>query len=180
MKTKPSILIGAVGLLLGAVALTALLTGLIAAIVRVIERPDHATSVCIGVWLGLAGALAILIGAWQALRDERTEEAEARIENLMELVSAAGEYESRDAEASLGGFVDRLSLLSEVDEVEGSKEARVWLMSMHAAKGLEWRAVFVVGLVDGTLPIVYAALLVFYDARPDIAQRIFPKLWQQK
>jgi Co/Zn/Cd efflux system component len=47
------------------------LAGVIAAIIRVIERPDHATSVCIGVWLGLAGALAILIGAWQALRDER-------------------------------------------------------------------------------------------------------------
>ncbi len=45
--------------------------GVIAAIVRVIERPDHASSLCIGAWLGLAGAVAILTGAWQVLRDER-------------------------------------------------------------------------------------------------------------
>lgn len=47
------------------------LLAVIAAIVRVFERPDHASGVCIGVWLALAGALAILLGAWQALRDER-------------------------------------------------------------------------------------------------------------
>ena len=52
----------------------------------------------------------------------------ARIENLMELVSAAREYEAREDDASLGGFVDRLSLLSEADEADGAKEARVWLM----------------------------------------------------
>jgi Na+-transporting NADH:ubiquinone oxidoreductase subunit NqrE len=45
--------------------------GVIAAIVRVFERPDHATATCFGVWLTLLGALAILIGAWQAIRDER-------------------------------------------------------------------------------------------------------------
>lgn len=45
--------------------------GVIAAIVRVIERPDHASLLCIGAWLGLAGAVAILTGAWQVLRDER-------------------------------------------------------------------------------------------------------------
>jgi len=91
-------------------------------------------------------------GYLQALRDERTEEAEARIENLMELVSAAGEYESRDQDAALGGFVDRLSLLSEADEVEGSKEAHVWLMSMHAAKGLEFPVVVVAGMEEGLFP----------------------------
>lgn len=47
------------------------LIAVIAAIVRVFERPDHASAVCIGVWLALAGAVAILLGAWQALRDER-------------------------------------------------------------------------------------------------------------
>jgi hypothetical protein len=44
----------------------------IAAVVRLFERPDHATSLCAGAWLALAGALAILLGAWQSLRDERT------------------------------------------------------------------------------------------------------------
>ena len=47
------------------------LLGVIAAVVRVLERPDHASEVCIGAWLALAGSVAILAGAWQALRDER-------------------------------------------------------------------------------------------------------------
>jgi hypothetical protein len=46
--------------------------GTIAAIVRVLERPEHATGLCAGAWLGLAGALLILIGSWIALSDERT------------------------------------------------------------------------------------------------------------
>ena len=47
------------------------LVAVIAAVVRVLERPDHATSLCAGAWLALAGAVAILAGAWQSLRDER-------------------------------------------------------------------------------------------------------------
>jgi hypothetical protein len=46
------------------------LIGAVAAIVRVLERPDHATGLCAGPWLALAGALAIPLGAWLALRDE--------------------------------------------------------------------------------------------------------------
>jgi len=48
------------------------LVAVIAALVRVIERPDHATSLCAGAWLALAGAVLILAGAWQSMRDERT------------------------------------------------------------------------------------------------------------
>jgi uncharacterized membrane protein HdeD (DUF308 family) len=44
----------------------------IAAVVRVLERPDHATSLCSGGWLALAGAIAMLVGSWQSMRDERT------------------------------------------------------------------------------------------------------------
>ncbi len=86
------------------------------------------------------------------LREERSEDAQARIENLMELVSAAREYEARDPEPSLGGFVDQLSLLSEADEESGNKNARVWLMTMHAAKGLEFPVVFIAGMEDGLFP----------------------------
>jgi H+/Cl- antiporter ClcA len=43
----------------------------IAAVVRVLERPDHATSLCVGPWLALVGAVAIFAGAWETLRDER-------------------------------------------------------------------------------------------------------------
>jgi DNA helicase-2/ATP-dependent DNA helicase PcrA len=91
-------------------------------------------------------------GYLKDLREENTEEANERTENLMELVSAARDYESRDPEASLGGFVDRLSLLSEADEESGTKNARVWLMSMHAAKGLEFPVVFIAGMEEGLFP----------------------------
>ena len=91
-------------------------------------------------------------GYLQDLREDRSEEAEARIQNLMELVSAAREYEARDPEPSLGGFVDQLSLLSEADEENGNREARVWLMTMHAAKGLEFPVVFIAGLEEGLFP----------------------------
>ncbi len=43
----------------------------IAAIVRLIERPEHATSLCAGAWLALAGAILMLLGSWQSMRDER-------------------------------------------------------------------------------------------------------------
>jgi DNA helicase II / ATP-dependent DNA helicase PcrA len=86
------------------------------------------------------------------LREENSEEANERIENLMELVSAAREYETREPEASLGGFVDRLSLLSEADEESGNREASVWLMTMHAAKGLEFPMVVIAGLEEGLFP----------------------------
>jgi DNA helicase-2/ATP-dependent DNA helicase PcrA len=86
------------------------------------------------------------------LREENSEEANERIENLMELVSAAREYETREEEASLGGFVDRLSLLSEADEESGTREAKVWMMTMHAAKGLEFPLVIIAGLEEGLFP----------------------------
>ena len=48
------------------------LAGVIAAIVRVLERPEHAIGLCAGTWLALAGAVMILVGSWQSMRDERT------------------------------------------------------------------------------------------------------------
>jgi DNA helicase-2/ATP-dependent DNA helicase PcrA len=86
------------------------------------------------------------------LREENTEEANERIENLMELVSAAREYETREPEASIGGFVDRLSLLSEADEESGNRDAKVWMMTMHAAKGLEFPVVVIAGMEEGLFP----------------------------
>jgi DNA helicase-2/ATP-dependent DNA helicase PcrA len=91
-------------------------------------------------------------GYLQDLHEERSEEAEGRAENLAELVSAAREYESREAEPSLGGFVDRLSLLSDADEEQGSRDARVWMMTLHSAKGLEFPVVILAGLEEGLFP----------------------------
>ena len=91
-------------------------------------------------------------GYLQDLREERSEEAEGRIENLMELVSAAREYEARHPEPTLGGFVDQLSLLSDVDEEAGTQNARVLMMTMHSAKGLEFPVVVITGLEEGLFP----------------------------
>ena len=91
-------------------------------------------------------------GYLQDLREERSEEAESRIENLAELVSAAREYETRNPEPSLAGFVDQLSLLSDVDEEAGARDARVLMMTMHSAKGLEFPIVTIAGLEEGLFP----------------------------
>ena len=91
-------------------------------------------------------------GYLQDLREERTEEAESRVENLMELVSAAREYETRNPEPSLAGFVDQLSLLSDADEEAGARHARVLMMTMHSAKGLEFPVVIMAGLEEGLFP----------------------------
>ena len=91
-------------------------------------------------------------GYLQDLREDKSEDSQGRIENLMELVSAAREYEGREPEASLGGFTDKLSLLSEADEGQGSLEARIWLMTLHAAKGLEFPTVIMSGLEEGVFP----------------------------
>src|SRR4029453_12160553 len=109
------------------------------------EASGRRVSIMLGLVLDRSGYLA-------GLREERSEEAEGRIENLMELVSAAREYETREEDPALSGFVDRLSLLSEADEAQGSQEARVWLMGMHAAKGLEFPIVVVAGMEEGLFP----------------------------
>ena len=98
------------------------------------------------------GKLLDQSGYIRGLREQNTEEAENRLANLMELVSAARDYEIRETEPSLSGFVDRLALLSETDEEHGNRDAKVWLMTLHAAKGLEFPVVFMVGMEEGLFP----------------------------
>ena len=87
-----------------------------------------------------------------ALRKDGSEEAENRLSNLMELVSAAQDYEVREEDPGLGAFVDAYSLQSEADEGAGPDDARVWLMTLHAAKGLEFPLVVLAGMEDGLFP----------------------------
>jgi DNA helicase-2/ATP-dependent DNA helicase PcrA len=91
-------------------------------------------------------------GYLKDLRDEHSEEAESRIANLAEFVSAAREYETLTPDPSLGGFVDQISLLSDVDEESGTSSARVLLMTLHSAKGLEFPIVVIAGLEEGLFP----------------------------
>jgi DNA helicase II / ATP-dependent DNA helicase PcrA len=90
-------------------------------------------------------------GYMDALRAERTIEAQGRMENLQELVSAAQEYQATAAEPSLSGFLQEISLYSDQDAIRG-EQSLVTLMTLHNAKGLEFRAVFMIGMEEGIFP----------------------------
>ena len=96
-------------------------------------------------------ALLARTGYLQRLKDEGTEEAFSKIENIDELVNVMMEMEEGDEEVSLETFLDKVSLVSDVDLYE-DKENRVSLMTLHCAKGLEFPVVFIVGMEDGLLP----------------------------
>jgi ATP-dependent DNA helicase UvrD/PcrA len=93
-------------------------------------------------------AAVIDSGYERALKDENTEEAEGRLLNLEELVNAAAESEQRGE--TLRDFLDHAALVSDTDEYKA--EAHVTLMTMHAAKGLEFPLVFIAGLEEGLFP----------------------------
>ena len=83
------------------------------------------------------------------LQSERSVEAEGRLENLSELVGMAREYETVD------DFLEQVSLVSDTDDID-EEESTVTLMTLHAAKGLEFPVVFLVGMEDGVFPHVRA------------------------
>ncbi len=89
-----------------------------------------------------------------ALKTENTEEAEGRLENLQELVNAAVDYDE-DEGGGLRDFIDAAALVSDTDQYKG--DAPVTLMTVHAAKGLEFPVVFIVGMEDGLFPHSRAA-----------------------
>lgn len=86
------------------------------------------------------------------LEKEDTIESTTRIENLKEFISVAVDFEMEDAEGTLEDFLASISLLSDVDRMEESDEA-VTMMTVHSAKGLEYPAVFLVGMEEGLFPM---------------------------
>ena len=90
-------------------------------------------------------------GYTQALKDEKTIEAESRIENLEEFLTVAMEFEKESAENSLTEFLESISLSSDTDNIEETDDM-VTLMTLHSAKGLEYQTVFLVGMEDGIFP----------------------------
>lgn len=88
-------------------------------------------------------------GYANALRAENTDEAEGRLENLQELVNAAVDYD-KQREAGLRDFIDHAALVSDTDKYD--RNATVTLMTVHAAKGLEFPVVFLAGMEDGVFP----------------------------
>ena len=87
-------------------------------------------------------------GYREGLEAERTIESQGRLENLQELVGVAQEYQHTAVEPSLSGFLQEISLYSDQDAIRG-EQSLVTLMTLHNAKGLEFRAVFMIGMEEG-------------------------------
>lgn len=85
------------------------------------------------------------------LQAENTEEAQARIENIDELISKAVSYEEEAEESSLSGFLEEVALVADIDSVDDN-DNRVLLMTLHSAKGLEFQDVYLAGMEDGMFP----------------------------
>ena len=90
-------------------------------------------------------------GYMQALKDEKTIEAENRIENLDEFLTVAIEFEEQFAENTLAEFLEGITLSSDLDNMEETEDS-VTLMTLHSAKGLEFPVVFLVGMEEGIFP----------------------------
>jgi DNA helicase-2/ATP-dependent DNA helicase PcrA len=90
-------------------------------------------------------------GYRESLEAERTIEAQGRLENLEELVSVAREWREQTEEPSLSGFLQEISLYSDQDAMRGDGSL-VTLMTLHNAKGLEFRAVYMIGMEEGIFP----------------------------
>lgn len=79
------------------------------------------------------------------------EDAKARIENIDELLSKIVTYEENTDEPTLGGFLEEVALVADIDRVDES-DNRVLLMTLHSAKGLEFPHVYLAGMEDGVFP----------------------------
>jgi DNA helicase-2/ATP-dependent DNA helicase PcrA len=90
-------------------------------------------------------------GYLEALEAERTIEAQGRMENLQELVGVALEYQATAPEPSLSNFLQEISLYADQDALR-AEQSLVTLMTLHNAKGLEFRAVFMIGMEEGIFP----------------------------
>ena len=150
------------------------------ALLRVTEAtgvPNKASQ-SIGTFTSMLTALAVLVeaktkpsviieavleqsGLLTELEASTDPQDEVRVENLKELVSASMEYEERpleelgeDEEISLSGFLEKVSLVADADEIPDGEDhgGVVTLMTLHTAKGLEFPTVFLTGMEDGIFP----------------------------
>ena len=94
-------------------------------------------------------------GYREELKKEKTIEAASRLENIDEFLSVAQEFEKRNEDKTLIGFLTDLALISDVDQMDEEEEKAadtVSLMTLHSAKGLEFPHVFLIGLEEGIFP----------------------------
>ena len=90
-------------------------------------------------------------GYTKALENENSVEAETRIENLEEFLTAAIEFEEESADNTLAEFLENITLSSDIDGME-DQDNSITLMTLHSAKGLEFPVVFLVGMEEGIFP----------------------------
>ena len=102
----------------------------------------------------LAARILEETGYARALQAENTAEADARLENLAELIGSIEEYQEEaiaaGEEATLAGYLERVTLATDVDQLEDAP--RIAMMTVHGAKGLEFEAVLMTGMEDGLFP----------------------------
>jgi DNA helicase-2/ATP-dependent DNA helicase PcrA len=103
------------------------------------------------------GTLSELLGAtldktaYLAFLKDGTEEGEDRINNVRELYSVTENYRDVALETALPAFLEEVALVADVDELDAQVEA-VTLLTLHTAKGLEYEAVFIIGMEEGLAP----------------------------
>ena len=85
------------------------------------------------------------------LKSGDTIEAMGRVENVSEFISAAARYEGNEPEPTLSGFLELITLVADVDNMDDKSDV-VTLMTLHSAKGLEFPIVFMAGVEEGSLP----------------------------
>ena len=90
-------------------------------------------------------------GYVKELEAEGTDEAEARIENIDELLSKVVSYEESEEHPTLSGFLEEVALVADIDSLEDDSDYVV-LMTLHSAKGLEFPKVYLAGMEDGLFP----------------------------
>lgn len=96
-------------------------------------------------------------GLLRELYSDRTVEGIARYENVQELLNGIKEFtvektEEPDADLSLGAYLQQISLLTDADDADKEKQDAITLMTIHAAKGLEFKSVFVAGMEEDLFP----------------------------
>lgn len=96
-------------------------------------------------------ALMSSSGYLDMLREDRSDDSISRLENLQELINVTNEYDATSESPSLGGFLESVSLVADVDKLNEGGEA-VTLMTLHSAKGLEFPVVYLLGLEEGVFP----------------------------
>lgn len=90
-------------------------------------------------------------GYLEELENERTPQAQSRIDNLHELISVAQEFAASEEENNLENFLAHVALVSDIDDTELGEDA-ITLMTLHSSKGLEFPVVFLVGMEEGLFP----------------------------